>query len=340
MMDIEVMVLAGVAGLALIAAVVFALRGAGARRRLASIEGEMQTMQSSQAQVIHTTKLASLGQMIAGVAHEMNTPLGFVKSNVEVVGELVEEHFDQSSKRLSTAADWLQKLSRADLSSAASQQAVRQAAAKLAGALQVIAQSDLADARDLLKDSVEGIDQLTNLVRNLKGFARVDRDGMDLMNLNEGIESALTIAQHQLRDRIEVVKELQAVPQVRCVPSQINQVFLNLITNAAQAMGEKGLLTLRSRRNGDFVEVEVEDNGSGIAEDVLPKIFDPFFTTKAVGEGTGLGLSIVHKIIHAHGGSIKVRSTPNIGTTFSVSLPVEHAALRQAAQSHTNGPIS
>lgn len=330
MLEIAFAVVACVAVLAVGAAVLFAIRARRARAELAAAAGDLEHMQSSQAQVIHTTKLASLGQMIAGVAHEMNTPLGFVKSNVEVVGELLEEHLQQSQGKLAAAADWLGKLSRADLSSAPSQQAVRQASAKLAGVLQVLSKADLADARDLLGDSVEGIDQLTNLVRNLKGFARVDRDGMDLMDLNEGVESALTIAQHQLRDRIEVVKELKPVPKVRCVPSQINQVFLNLINNAAQAMGEKGTLTLRSMRNGDFVEVEVEDNGSGIPDEILPKIFDPFFTTKPVGEGTGLGLSIVHKIVHAHGGSIKVRSTPKIGTTFSVSLPVEHAALRQA----------
>ncbi|MCB1641516.1 MAG: hypothetical protein KDI37_07270 [Xanthomonadales bacterium] len=331
MQDIVVIALAAVAALAFALAVVFALRARKAKGAVNAMQEDLQQVQSSQAQVIHTTKLASLGQMIAGVAHEMNTPLGFVKSNVEVVGELLGEHLQQTQGKLNTAADYLQKLARADLSTPASQQAVRQAAAKLSGALQVIAQADLSDARDLLQDSVEGIDQLTNLVRNLKGFARVDRDGMDLMDLNEGVESALTIAAHQLRDRIEVIKDLKAVPKVRCVPSQINQVFLNLINNAAQAMGDKGTLTLRSVRNGDFVEVEVEDNGAGIPEDVLPKIFDPFFTTKPVGEGTGLGLSIVHKIIHAHGGSIKVRSTPNIGTTFSVSLPVEHSALRQAA---------
>lgn len=330
-MDVTTVVMAVVAGLALIVAVGLGLRLAVERKRASAMRAEFKTLQSTQSQVIHTTKLASLGQMIAGVAHEMNTPLGFVKSNVEVVNELVDEHLQQSRKKLTVAADWLDKLSRADLSAANSQQAVRVAGSKLSAALRVVADADLADARELLSDSVEGLDQLTNLVRNLKGFARVDRDGMDLMNINESIDSALTIAQHQLRDRIKVAKELSEVPKVRCVPSQINQVVLNLINNATQAMDDGGQLTLRSRRNGDFVELEVEDDGHGIPDEVMPKIFDPFFTTKAVGEGTGLGLSIVHKIIHSHGGSIKVRTAPKSGTTFTVSLPVDHAALRHDA---------
>ena len=162
----------------------------------------------------------------------------------------------------------------------------------------------------------------------MKGFARVDRDGEDLWNVNEGIDSALTIANHQMRDRIEVIRHLAAVPLVRVVPSQINQVFLNLITNATQAMAERGTLTVTSRRRGDMVEVEFTDTGSGIPADVLPKIFDPFFTTKPVGEGTGLGLSIVHKILTAYGGSIAVSSALGHGTSFVVSLPVDFAALK------------
>jgi len=325
------LILAIIAGISLLAAILLGMQVFVERKRANASSEKFKSLQSTQSQVIHTTKLASLGQMIAGVAHEMNTPLGFVKSNVEVVGELVDEHLQQSRKKLNVAAQWLDKLAKADLSSANAQQAVRQASVKLSGALRSVADTDLGDARELLGDSVEGLDQLTNLVRNMKGFARVDSDGMDLMDVNESIESALMIAQHQLRDRITVTKELSEVPAVRCVPSQINQVMLNLINNAAQAMDDGGTLILRSKRNGDFVEMEVEDNGKGIPDDVVPKIFDPFFTTKPVGEGTGLGLSIVHKIVHAHDGNIKVRTTADIGTTFTVSLPVDHAALRKSA---------
>ncbi|MBC7988017.1 MAG: hypothetical protein H7Y19_00330 [Luteimonas sp.] len=172
---------------------------------------------------------------------------------------------------------------------------------------------------------------MSGLVMNLKGFARVDRDGMDTVDLNDSVRSALTIASHQLRDRITVVQQLGDVPKVKCMPSQINQVFLNMITNAAQAMGEEGTLTIRSQAKPNVVEVSFEDTGSGIADDVLPKIFDPFFTTKPVGEGTGLGLSIVHKIIQGHGGAIRVKSQVGKGTTFFVELPLAQTATAKAA---------
>lgn len=284
---------------------------------------ELGQMKESQSQVIHTTKLASLGQMIAGIAHEMNTPIGFVKSNAEVVRELLAEHREMIER-------WMvmvDKIRLADLSRPGATDIVKKALTHIHSEQQKHMQ--LTEADELLADAHDGLVQLANLVRNLKGFARVDRDGMDLHDLNESIESALTIAQHQLRDRITVVKELQEIPRVKAMPSQINQVLLNLINNASQAMGEAGTMTIRSRRSGDHVEVDVLDTGPGIPPEVLPKIFDPFFTTKPVGEGTGLGLAIVHKIVHAHGGAVVVDSKPGVGTRFTVSMPIDFGSMRQ-----------
>ncbi|GMU44669.1 MAG: sensor histidine kinase [Xanthomonadales bacterium] len=298
---------------------------ASSQSRVVQGAAELEKMQQSQAQVIHTTKLASLGQMIAGVAHEMNTPIGFVKSNVEVVRELLGEHREIVAKCLKGFETMLA----VDLTNPQMHEPMRRALAKVRAAL--AGDERLRDGDELLKDSVDGLVQIANLVKNLKGFARVDRDGMDLLDLNECIESALTIAGHQLRDRIEVVRELGQLPKIHGVASQINQVLLNLITNAAQAMGDSGTLTLVSRRSGDQVEIDVGDTGGGIPDEVLPKIFDPFFTTKPVGEGTGLGLSIVHKIVQSHGGTIKVRTAPKKGSTFTISFPVDHALLKQPA---------
>ncbi len=298
---------------------------ARAEARSAELAADLEKMQQTQSQVIHTTKLASLGQMIAGVAHEMNTPIGFVKSNVEVVRELLTEHRQLLSKCL----QGFDMMLAADLNNPQMVEPVRRALTKVRAAL--AGDQRLTDGDDLLKDSVDGLVQIANLVKNLKGFARVDRDGMDALDLNECVESALTIAAHQLRDRVEVVKELAHLPKVNGVASQINQVLLNLITNAAQAMEEGGTLTLVSRRSGDQVEIDVSDTGGGIPDDILPKIFDPFFTTKPVGEGTGLGLSIVHKIVQSHGGSIKVRTAAKKGTTFTISFPIDHALLKQSA---------
>jgi signal transduction histidine kinase len=307
------------------------------RAQQGKAEAEMKQLQSSQAQVIHTTKLASLGQMVAGVAHELNTPLGFVKSNVEVVGELFDDYRKQVKEYDAAVQYCLQPVElifgadKASLDKLVKH--VEDARRKLFEARGVVMKSPLVEeAKDLLSDSREGIVQLAALVQNLKGFARLDRDGMDSMDVNEGVDSALTIARHQLRDRIHVVRQLGQVPKVRCMPSQINQVFLNLITNAAQAMEDEGTLTVASRAEKDHVEVSFTDSGTGIPDDVLPKIFDPFFTTKAPGEGTGLGLAIVHKIVKSHGGSIKVRTTPGKGTQFTVILPTEPPKTALAAE--------
>jgi two-component system, NtrC family, sensor kinase len=283
------------------------------RAQLDAAQDDLRTQAASQAQVMHTTKLASLGQMVAGVAHEINTPLGFVKSNVEVVGELMDEHEQ-------LLGDLLSALDRAMTGEPAQREAARAALVRARAAL--AAGTSLDDARELLVDSLEGISSIADLVVNLKGFARVDRDGLDLIDLNDSVRSALTVAGHQLRERIKVVTHLGPLPRVRCMPSQLNQVFLNLITNAAQSIPERGTITVISRATPDMVEVSVGDTGMGISEDVLPRIFDPFFTTKDVGEGTGLGLSIVHKIIKAHGGTIHVKTATGRGTTFTIALPI------------------
>ncbi len=291
---------------------------------------EMQRLQSSQSQVIHTTKLASLGQMVAGVAHEINTPLGFLKSNVEVVGDLLDDYrklvqqYDVAVQYCQQPVDLMFGADKASLEKLVKH--VEEARRKLYEARATLEKSTLLnEAKELLGDASEGLAQLASLVQNLKSFSRLDRDGLDLMDVNEGIESTLAIAAHLLRDRIQVIKRLGPLPKIRCMPSQINQVFLNLITNAAQAIENDGTLTIESRETAGHVEVSFADTGVGMTEEVLPKIFDPFFTTKTVGEGTGLGLSIVHKIVKGHGGSIKVRTLPGTGSVFTISLPIEMA---------------
>jgi two-component system NtrC family sensor kinase len=296
----------------------------------AETEEELKRLQATQSQVIHTTKLASLGQMVAGVAHEINTPLGFVKSNVEVIGDLLDDYrklvkqYDAAVQHCLQPVDLIFGADKSSLDKLVKH--VEEARRKLFEARTNLEKTTLLkDAKELLTDASEGLGQLGTLVLNLKGFSRVDRDGMDSMDLNEGVESALMIAQHQLRDRVKVVKHLEPLPKVRCMPSQMNQVFLNLITNAAQAIDGDGTLTIESKVVSNHVEISFADTGCGIPDDILPKIFDPFFTTKPVGEGTGLGLSIVHKILKGHGGSIKVRTTPKKGSVFTLTLPVDGA---------------
>jgi signal transduction histidine kinase len=163
---------------------------------------------------------------------------------------------------------------------------------------------------------------VAEIVANLKDFSRIDRSKVAHSNINDCLNNTLMLAKHQLK-MVTVNKNLGEIPDITCAPSQINQVFLNLITNAVQAMPEeRGTLTLTTRTEGEGIAVDVADNGSGIPPDVLPKIFDPFFTTKDIGKGTGLGLSISYKIIEQHGGKISVESKPGAGTKFTVWLPL------------------
>jgi two-component system, NtrC family, sensor kinase len=316
-------------------------RNAVLRAGQAAAEEENKRLQATQSQVIHTTKLASLGQMVAGVAHEINTPLGFVKSNVEVIGDLLDDYrklvklYDAAVQYCLQPVDLIFGADKASLDKLVKH--VEEARRKLFEARTALETSTLLkDAKELLTDASEGLAQLGSLVLNLKGFSRVDRDGIDTMDLNEGVESALMIAQHQLRDRVKIVKHLNPLPKVRCMPSQMNQVFLNLITNAGQAIEGDGTLTIESKVVGNQVEISFADTGAGISDDILPKIFDPFFTTKPVGEGTGLGLSIVHKILKGHGGSIKVRTTPKKGSVFTLTIPVDGAGASKSAVANTN----
>jgi signal transduction histidine kinase len=190
------------------------------------------------------------------------------------------------------------------------------------------------EAKDLLARGLSGLDQIRSLVMNLKNFSRLDRERVTGFNLNEGIDNVLMLARPVLKTRIKVVKELGQIALVACSPSQINQVFLNVITNAAQAIdAEKGgTILVKTAMAGPRVQVQIQDNGKGIAPEVLPKIFDPFFTTKKVGEGTGLGLSISRKIIEEHGGTIQMQSAVGKGSLVTIMLPAEGVAeLRKRA---------
>ena len=190
----------------------------------------------------------------------------------------------------------------------------------------------LEDLDALTADGLHGIDQIVELVTNLRNFSRLDRSKVASFNVNEGVRATLLIAKPALRN-IEVERREGEIPSITCSPSQVNQVLLNILNNAAQAMDKpRRRITVTTRAAGDAaVAIEVEDNGKGIAAEALPRIFDPFFTTKEVGKGTGLGLSIAYKIVSQHGGRIDVNSTPGAGTTVTVTLPVNPPADLAAA---------
>ncbi|WP_435304156.1 MULTISPECIES: ATP-binding protein [Pseudomonas] len=181
----------------------------------------------------------------------------------------------------------------------------------------------------LIKESKDGISRVGQIVKDLKDFSRVDStQEWQMANLQQGMDSTLNIVANEIKYKADVVKEYSPLPEVECLPSQINQVIMNLIVNAAQAIGpERGTITLRNGVDGDTVWIEVADNGSGIPPQTLQKIFDPFFTTKPIGQGTGLGLSLSYGIVKKHNGEITVHSEVGVGTTFRVELPVRQMKL-------------
>ncbi len=273
-------------------------------------------LKDSEAQLIQTEKMSSLGQMVAGVAHEINTPLAYIKNSLGTV----KNRLPELEKLISESEKLLAML---QAGNADPQQLSRQFSLTQTQVRQFRNHQALEELQALVSDGLHGINEISDIVVNLKDFSRLDRSKVTLFNVNDGVESTLTLAKHEIR-QLTVNKHLGDVPQIICSPSQINQVLLNLISNAAQAIGsDHGIMTITTRREGsDSVAVEIEDNGKGIAEEALSRIFDPFFTTKDVGKGTGLGLTIVYKIVKGHGGKITVGSTVGVGTKFTVVLPV------------------
>ncbi|MDX1496401.1 MAG: DAHL domain-containing protein [Salinisphaeraceae bacterium] len=284
--------------------------------RTKDLESTLSELKESQSQLIQSEKMASLGQMVAGVAHEINTPLGYVRSNTEILGSSLAE-VEQLTKSY-------QEVFSALNNPEASEQDIAQAAQDLQSLEQDLQPSDMfEELRQLLVDNDHGLRQITELVGSLKDFSRLDRAKTDQFNVHDGLESTLKIAQNQIKDRITVERQFKDIPTIECSPSQINQVFLNIINNASQAIEGEGTITIATEAAGDHVIVRIRDTGCGMDEETRKRIFDPFYTTKPVGQGTGLGLSIVFRIIEEHGGRINVKSAPGQGTEFVVALPVK-----------------
>lgn len=280
------------------------------------LQSHISHLQASQAQLVHTEKMSSLGQMVAGVTHEINTPLAYTRSNTV----LVESQLGQINELVEACARQADYLLNDDMVD-------EDILAEQIGHVALLAQElrhnkTIEEMRELLHNNISGLDQIAELVGNLKNFSRLDRQKVASVDLNAGLDSVLIIARNELKYKVELVKHYGNIPQVRCSPSQINQVFLNLIVNAAQAIEQQGTITLSTCQEGEMVRVEIEDTGVGIPPEVMPHIFDPFYTTKDVGEGTGLGLSIAYQIVQQHGGSIRAESRLGEGTKFIITLPV------------------
>jgi two-component system, NtrC family, sensor kinase len=264
----------------------------------------------AQEYLVQSEKLASLGQLAAGVAHEINNPIGYIFSNFGMLEEYQTSLFDMLLAYETFEASFK------DTQVTAGLRALRE---KLE--IEFLKK----DVPDLMRESREGIERVRKIVQDLKSFSHTDsRPDWQASDLHQGIDSTLNVVNNETKYRADIIKEYGEIPPVECVQSQINQVIMNLVVNASHAMGpQRGKIFIRTGRNEGTVWIEVEDSGSGIPKDVLPRIFDPFYTTKPVGKGTGLGLSLSYGIVQKHHGSITVQTELGKGTLFRVTLPIK-----------------
>jgi signal transduction histidine kinase len=252
----------------------------------ARVEARTTELQEIQLQLMQSEKLSSLGQLVAGVAHELNNPIGFVHANLQLLDEFID------------------KLSRAQDAGTDTEQ-IRVAIAKL------------------LSRSREGTHRVKEIVQDLRAFSRMDQAELQDADLHEELDRTLGLMEPQFKDGVTVVREYGDLPRVRCYPGQLNQVFLNLLMNACDAMGCQGSVQITTTMIPEGVRLEFQDDGPGIPPELLNRLFEPFFTTKEVGKGTGLGLSLSHGIIERHRGKFTVKSNLGEGATFVIELPLD-----------------
>jgi len=271
------------------------------------LEKAYSELKSRQAMILHQDKMASIGLLAAGVAHDINNPIGFVTNNLEELRiyltriqdyitnqDAIVQRYAPSDEREKLREDWNQL------------------------GIEYI----LDDFGAIIAESLEGATRVSDIVKNLRNFSRVDDFSFKPADINECLESSIKITQHELRHKVQIHRRYGEIPAVYCCPQQLNQVFMNLLVNAAHAIEKRGEVTLQSRADSQYVSIAISDTGCGIPEHQLPKIFEPFYTTKEAGKGTGLGLSIVADIIKLHQGEITVQSQLDQGTTFTIKLPL------------------
>ncbi len=282
------------------------LRNGELKSALNQLEAAHRELKQTQAQLVHAGKMAGIGQLTAGIAHEINNPINFVVSsirpltrNIQAVSRIIESLLADDPGTPEQRFEQLREM------------AVEEEMPEI-----------IEEIEALLGGIQSGAERTAGIVAKLRTFSRLDESDLKQTDLHEGLESTLTLLGGKLGDRIALCREYGALPPVDCYPGQINQLFMNLLTNAVEAIDGAGEIIISTSTDGTTVEVAVCDTGRGIAPENLERIFDPFFTTKDVGEGTGLGLAISYGIVRKHGGEIGVSSSVGSGSTFRVRLPV------------------
>lgn len=263
-------------------------------------------LKETQSQLVTSEKMASLGVLTAGVAHEINNPVNFIYTGINSLKRDMEELFEIINEIENTFKD--------------------ESSAELLNKIDDLKQNmALADIIEIINQTIDdikiGAERTTEIVKGLRNFSRMDKDSTQMYDVHNGIDSALLLLRNKYKNHIEIEKDYQHVPAIQCNSGKLNQVFLNILSNAIDAIAEKGKIKIETSHNEHMVYINISDTGKGIPNEILDKIFDPFFTTKNVGEGVGLGLSISFGIIEEHKGKIEVKTDPNSGTTFTISLP-------------------
>lgn len=277
------------------------------QKKNVELEEAYRNIQITKDQLMQSDKLASIGQLAAGVAHEINNPVGYISSNLSTLNDYALDLIKIiETMKLKFSVDDYQNASE--------------------NLLKVIDDVDYDyiknDLPELLVQSLDGVNRVKQIVNDLKDFSHIDEEDWQLGDLHKGIDSTLNIVNNEIKYKADVVKEYGDIPEIQCIPAQLNQVFMNLLINAAHAIKTRGTIVIKTWKDGKHVMVSVSDSGHGIKKENLKRLFDPFFTTKPVGEGTGLGLSLAHGIIERHHGEIVVDSILDKGTTFTITVPI------------------
>jgi two-component system NtrC family sensor kinase len=267
-------------------------------------------LKMTQSQMLQQEKMASIGQIAAGVAHEINNPMGFIISNFHSLKKYsakITQFLEAQSSAFKECAEGcgrVEELKTID---------------EMKRSLKI--DHIISDLDDLIRESLEGADRVKMIVQDLKSFSRVDEADHKFADINAGIESTINIIWNEMKYKTTIVKEYGDLPQIRCNPGQLNQVFLNLLVNAAHAIEKNGEIRIKTWFKDSRIFISVSDTGCGMPDEIRKRIFEPFFTTKEIGKGTGLGLSIAYDIIKKHNGELNVESSVGKGTTFTIIIP-------------------